>query len=226
MVGAPSTETGHTEAPPVPLKPRLRGWLHLGTAPLALLGGLALMIIAPTTGLRGAVAVYMLASMALFATSAVYHRGTWNPRTMAGLRRADHANIFVFIAGTYTPLTVALLDGVSRIVLLSVVWGVAVLGTTFRMLWLGAPRWLYTILYLLMGWVAIGWLPQFWTTGGPAVVILLVLGGLFYSLGAVAYALKRPNPIPGWFGFHEVFHLGTILAAGCHYTAILLSILA
>ncbi len=209
----------------VPAKPRLRGWLHLVAAPLALLGGLALMIIAPTPGLRGALAMYTLSAIALFATSAVYHRGTWAPGVGAGLRRADHANIFIFIAGTYTPLTVALLDGVSRVVLLSVVWGVAALGTAFRMLWLGAPRWLYTVLYLLMGWVAVGWLAQFWATGGPAVVILLVAGGLFYTLGAVAYALKRPNPVPGWFEFHEVFHLGTVLAAGCHFVAILLTVL-
>lgn len=208
------------------LKPKLRGWLHLGAAPFALLGGLVLMIIGPTPGLRAAIAIYMLSSLALFGTSAVYHRGTWAPRAAAGLRRADHANIFIFIAGTYTPLTVALLTGTSRIVLLSVVWGVAALGMAFRMLWLSAPRWLYTVLYLLMGWVAVGWLAQFWTAGGPAVVILLVAGGLFYSLGAVAYALKRPNPIPNWFGFHEVFHLGTILAAGCHYAAILLAVLA
>lgn len=228
MPSPPETGTPPIETPVAlsPLKPKLRGWLHLGAAPFALLGGLALMILAPTIGLRAAVAVYMLSSLALFGTSAVYHRGTWTPRVSAGLRRADHANIFIFIAGTYTPLTVALLDGVSRIVLLSVVWGVAALGLTFRMIWLTAPRWLYTVLYVLLGWVAIGWLAQFWATGGPAIVILLLAGGAFYSLGAVAYALKRPNPLPNWFGFHEVFHLGTILAAACHYAAILLAILA
>lgn len=210
----------------VPTKPRLRGWFHLVATPVFLIAGLALMVIAPTVELRIATAVYVLSAMVLFGTSAAYHRGTWSPRTLAVFRRADHANIFGFIAGTYTPLAVAMLSGTSRVILLTVIWLVAAAGMTMRILWLGAPRWLYTVLYVLAGWTAVFWLPQFWVTGGPAVVILLVVGGLFYTAGAVAYALKRPNPVPGWFGFHEVFHLGTVLAAGCQFASIVIAVLA
>lgn len=202
------------------VKPRLRGWLHTGMTPLAFLGGLALMIATPTVGGRLAVAVYVVSSLMLFGNSAVYHRGTWSERTTRLLRRFDHANIFVFIAGTYTPLAVQLLDGSSRVLLLALVWAAAALGVAFRVLWLAAPRWLYTALYLLMGWAAVGWLPQFWTNGGPVVVLLIIAGGLVYSFGAIVYARKRPNPSPTWFGFHEIFHAATVLAALCHFAAI------
>ena len=112
------------------------------------------------------------------------------------------------------------LVGASRATLLTLVWSIAVVGVAFRIAWLNAPRWLYTALYLAMGWAAVGWLNQFWAAGGPAVVVLLVLGGLVYSLGAVAYATKRPALSPAWFGFHEVFHSCTIVAAILHVTAI------
>jgi hemolysin III len=120
---------------------------------------------------------------------------------------------------------VALAGDTSRVILLSVVWGVAIAGMAMRILWLNAPRWLYTVLYVLTGWVALFWLPEFWAAGGPAVVILLLIGGILYSLGAAAYATKRPNPVPGVFGFHEVFHLCTVLAAGAQYAAILVAVL-
>ena len=202
------------------VKPRLRGWLHTGMTPLAFFGGLALIIGTPTVGGRVAVAVYLLSSLLLFGNSAVYHRGTWSERTTRLLRRFDHANIFIFIAGTYTPLAVQLLDGSSRVLLLTVVWSAAALGVAFRVLWLSAPRWLYTALYLLMGWASLGWLPQFWNNGGPLVVALIIAGGLVYSFGAIVYARKRPNPSPMWFGFHEIFHAATVLAALCHFAAI------
>lgn len=201
-------------------KPRLRGWLHAAAVPIVLIGGLVLTVFAPTLTGRIGSGVYLLSALLLFGTSAVYHLGTWSPRTLAVFRRWDHSNIFVFIAGTYTPLCLMLLTGTSRIVLLSLIWGIAIAGVTFRILWLSAPRWLYSMLYVAMGWVAVGWLPAFWSAGGAAVVVLVIIGGVIYSLGAVAYAMKRPNPIPGWFGFHEVFHLCTVLAAICHYIAI------
>ena len=202
------------------VKPRLRGWLHTLMAPVALVAGLVLMIATPTVGGRAAVAVYLVSSLMLFGNSAVYHRGTWTERTTRLLRRFDHANIFVFIAGTYTPLAVQMLDGSSRVLLLALVWTAAALGVAFRVLWLSAPRWLYTALYLLMGWAAVGWLPQFWNNAGPVVVVLVIAGGLVYSFGAIVYARKRPNPSPTWFGFHEIFHAATVVAALCHYAAI------
>jgi len=207
-------------------KPRLRGWLHTGMAPLALVGGLVLLILTPTVAGRAAAAVYTLTSLALFGNSAVYHRGNWTDRVHAIFRRVDHANIFLFIAGTYTPMAVQLLDGPSRTLLLTLIWGIAVLGVGFRLFWLAAPRWLYTVLYVVMGWVAVFWLVQFWAAGGPAVVLLILAGGLIYSYGALVYGRKRPNPSPTWFGFHEIFHACTVAAALCHYAAICLATFA
>ena len=205
-------------------KPRLRGWLHFGMAPVMLITGLLFTALAPTLAGRIGCAVYTLSAVQLFGTSAAYHRGTWSDRTNAIFRRIDHSNIFVFIAGSYTPLTLTLLDGPARWTLLILIWSIATLGVLFRTTWLGAPRWLYTALYVAMGWAAVGWMGQFWTAGGPAVVILLILGGLVYSLGAVAYATKRPRLSPVWFGFHEAFHACTIAAAILHAVAIGISV--
>lgn len=205
-------------------KPKLRGWLHLGMAPVAFLIGLTFTVFAPTLTARIGCGIYTLAAVQLFGTSAAYHRGTWSARTNALFRRIDHSNIFVFIAGTYTPLALTLLEGSSRVTLLALIWSVALLGVLFRILWLGAPRWLYTFLYVAMGWAAMGWLAQLWASGGPAVVLLVLAGGLVYSLGAVAYATKRPQLSPAWFGFHEVFHACTIIAALLHAVAIGLAV--
>ena len=208
-----------------PLKPKLRGWLHAGMWPILQLAGLALLVAAPTVVGRAGVAIYLVGASVLFGTSAVYHRGTWSERVGGVLRRLDHANIFLFIAGTYTPLSLMLLEGNDRVVLLALIWSVAAAGIVFKMLWMAAPRWLYTLLYLVMGWAAVGWLPQFWTAGGPLVVALIALGGLVYTAGAVVYALKRPDPFPTWFGFHEIFHACTIVAALSHFAAITLAVL-
>ena len=202
------------------VKPRLRGWLHAGAAPLALAAGIVLVALAPTALGRLGGAVFLAASVLLFGTSGIYHRGTWGPRADGILRRLDHANIYVFIAATYTPLALLLLSGRSRVLLLSLVWAAAVGGLVFRLVWLTAPRWLYTALYIVMGWAALGWLGAFYANGGPAVFILILAGGLCYTLGAVVYGRRRPNPSPAWFGFHEIFHACTILGFGCHYAAI------
>ncbi|CAL8976495.1 hypothetical protein TESS_TESS_01096 [Tessaracoccus sp. O5.2] len=207
-------------------KPRLRGWLHLGMAPIAFIVGLVFTVFAPTLTGRIGCGVYTLAAVQLFATSAAYHRGTWSARANALFRRIDHSNIFVFIAGTYTPLTLSLLEGRARWSLLILIWSIAVLGVAFRIVWLSAPRWLYTFLYVAMGWAAVGWLGQFWAAGGPAIVALIIAGGLVYSLGAAAYATKRPQLSPTWFGFHEVFHACTIVAALLHAIAIGLAVFA
>lgn len=202
------------------VKPKLRGWLHAGVTPLAVAAGVLLIVLAPTsTGKLGG-GVFLAASLLLFGTSGLYHRFYWGPTGEAVLRRMDHANIFVFIASSYTPMALLMLTGKDRVLLLSVVWGGALLGLLFRLFWLGAPRWLYTVLYLAMGWAAIAWMPAFWRVGGPAVVLLILAGGVAYSLGAVVYGLKRPDPSPKWFGFHEIFHAFTIAAFALHYIAI------
>jgi hemolysin III len=201
------------------VKPRLRGWLHAGMAPLALAAGIVLISLAATpAGVVGG-AVFLTASVLLFGTSGVYHRGTWGTRGQAILRRMDHSNIYIFIAATYTPLALILLDGASRMILLVLIWSAAVGGLLFR-LWLSAPRWLYTVLYIAMGWTALGWLGAFYHVAGPAVLILILAGGICYTLGAIVYARKRPDPSPAWFGYHEIFHVGTIAGFVCHYAAI------
>ncbi len=209
----------------IPAKPKLRGLLHLINTPVVLICGLVLLILADDMAVRAGCAVWTLTGIALFGNSALYHRGKWTEKVEAILRRIDHSNIAIFIAGTYTPLTIALLGGASRVILLSVIWGCAVCEVLFRSLWLSAPRVLYVALYLVMGWVALLWLPQFLSQGGAAVLVLIILGGVFYSLGAIVYAMKKPNPSPTWFGFHEIFHTGTILGATLHWVAILLAVL-
>ncbi|PIE99323.1 MAG: hemolysin [Propionibacterium sp.] len=220
-----STQTKTVTTPSAPgVKPKLRGWLHAGMFPVMLVAGLALIIFAPTLVGRIGTGIYLLTALQLFGMSAIYHRGNWSPEQLATFRRIDHSNIFIFIAGTYTPLCLTLLEGNSRLILLILIWSIGIAGVFFRIFWLSAPRWLYSMLYVAMGWVALWWLPTFWVSGGPVIVLLLIAGGVIYSLGAVAYAAKKPNPNPEWFGFHEVFHSATILAALCHYTAIVLAI--
>nr|WP_246062357.1 hemolysin III family protein [Haloactinospora alba] len=202
------------------VKPRLRGWLHLGTAPLALAAGIVLVTLAPSAPARIASAVYAVSSVLLFSTSATYHVGRWSKRGMAVLRRMDHANIYLIIAGTYTPFVLLILDGTLRPAMMALIWTAAVLGVAFKILWLNAPRWLSTALYLALGWVAVLFVPQLVSGTHPATWILVAAGGLLYSAGAVVYGLRRPNPAPRWFGFHEIFHSLTIAAYVCHYIAV------
>jgi hemolysin III len=217
----PPHELGHRLADTLaPLKPRLRGWLHAGTFPFATAAGIVLICLAPTSGARLAAAVFTASSILLFGISALYHRFYWGPKGEAVLRRLDHSNIFLLIAGTYTPLGMVLLRGNDRILLLSMVWGGAVLGILFRVFWVAAPRWLYTPIYLALGWVAIFWMSDFYHLGGASVVTQLAIGGGLYSIGAVINGLKRPNPSPRWFGFHEIFHACTVAAFITHYIAV------
>lgn len=205
------------------VKPKLRGWIHAGTAPLALAAGIVLIVLTPAAD-RWASAVFVASSLVLFGTSAVYHRGTWSPRVGVTLRRLDHANIFLLIAGTYTPLAWMLLDRPTAQLLLAVVWGGAVAGILMRVFWLSAPRWLYVPLYVALGWVAVWFLPDFSATAGPALVWLIAAGGIAYTLGAVVYGFKRPNPSPRWFGFHEIFHVGTVVGFVCHLIAVFIAV--
>src|SRR6476646_581048 len=145
---------------PATVKPRLRGWLHAGAVPVVAVAGVLLVALSRGAAEVVASTVYALSTLLLFSVSAVYHRGRWGPRGLAVLKRLDHANIFVIIAGTYTPFAVLLLEGGSRIALLVVVWTGALVGVGFRVLWVGAPRWLYVPAYVLLGWVAVAFLPQ------------------------------------------------------------------
>ena len=200
------------------VKPRLRGWLHAATAPLCLAAGIVLIALSPTLTTRVGSAIFAGSALALFAVSALYNAGRWSPRTHAILRRLDHSNIFLLIAGSYTPFTLILLDGRTRTVLLALVWGGAAAGVAFRVFWDSAPRWVYTPIYVALGWVAIFYAHDF-AVGGTAVITLIVVGGGLYTLGGVVYGFKKPDPFPTWFGFHEVFHTLTIAAFVCHYIA-------
>lgn len=203
-----------------PARPILRGWIHLGMFPVVTVLGVILVLISPDAGTRVTAAIFGVSSALLFGCSALYHRRVWSPKVTGILRRLDHSNIFLIIAGTYTPLAWALLPAHQARVLLWIVWTGAVLGIVARVCWVGAPRWLYVPLYVALGWVAVAYLPTFWNSGGPTVVIAIIVGGVAYTLGALVYGTKWPNPSPKWFGFHELFHsltvvgfLGTYVAA-------------
>ncbi len=202
------------------VKPKLRGWLHAVTSPLTVAAGIVLIALSPTAVTRLGSTVFTLTAALLFTVSAIYHRGTWSPRVWAFLRRFDHANIFLLIAGSYTPFTLLMLEGRSRVILLSVVWGGALLGVAFRVLWAHAPRWLYTPIYIALGWAAVIYADEFVANSQDAVLILVVIGGVLYTLGGLVYGLRRPNPFPSWFGFHEVFHTLTIAAFITHYVGV------
>lgn len=204
-------------------RPRLRGVLHLITAPIALLGGLTLVVLAGTLSGRISVGIFTLTSVALFATSAVYHVGRWMPPVKAALRRADHSNIFLIIAGTYTPLSVMILSHHDATVLLVIVWSGALTGVVLRNAWLGAPRWLYVPIYIALGWAAIFYLPQF-ATAGTVTLALIIAGGVLYTVGALVYALKWPRLSERWFGFHELFHSFTIAAFLTHFAAVAITV--
>jgi hemolysin III len=212
------------------VKPRLRGWLHLASAPLTLAAGVVLIALSPTATARWGSAVYVASAVLLFSTSAVYHRGHWSPRVCDVLRRFDHANIFLLIAGSYTPFSLLLLQGTDRIVLLVLVWSGALLGVAFRVLWIGAPRWLHTPVYMALGSAAVAFLPQL-TRGaeqlgvgvGVAIMVLIAIGGALYLTGGVVYGFRRPDPWPSSFGFHEVFHTLTIMAFATHYVGVSLA---
>ena len=202
------------------LKPRLRGVLHEAAFAVSLVTGTALVCLADAGRERAAAIVYALSVALLFGTSAAYHRGSWSGRSQEVMKRLDHSMIFILIAGTYTPFSLLLLEGTARWLVFGLVWGGALAGVVLRNVVRRPARWLFVGIYLLLGWVALGVLPQLHARGGAVVVTLLLIGGLFYSLGALVYALRRPDPSPRWFGFHEVFHAFTLAAFATHYVAV------
>ncbi|MCU4672328.1 hemolysin III family protein [Microbacterium fluvii] len=220
MPQLPLLEAGAVSAQ-VELKPSWRGWIHAGTFPVAIAAGIVLICLAHSGAAKWASAVFMASSLLLFGNSALYHRFNWGPTTKAVLKRIDHANILLLIAGTYTPLAVLALPPDQGKILLIVVWTGALLGILFRVFWIGAPRWLYVALYLLLGWAAVMYIVPLFHASAP-MMVLVIVGGLLYTGGAIVYGLKKPNPWPGHFGFHEIFHVCTVLAFLCHWTACLI----
>ena len=206
---------------PEDVKPTWRGWIHAGTFPIAIALGVVLVCLADGWFAKLMSAVFFASSLLLFGGSALYHRFNWSPRVKLALKRLDHANIFLLIAGTYTPIATLALPMPQSIILVSLVWGGALLGIAFRVFWIRAPRWLYVPLYLLLGWAALMYVADLFASA-PVSMILVFVGGAFYTAGAVVYGLKRPNPWPRHFGFHEIFHACTLLAFLCHWTAVFL----
>lgn len=202
------------------LRPRLRGVLHEAAFAISLVTGTALVTLAQPGRPRAAAVIYAVSVALLFGTSAAYHRGSWSGRSHEVMRRLDHSMIFVLIAGTYTPFALLLLQSTARWLVLAAVWGGALFGVVLRNTVRRPARWLFVGLYLAQGWVALAVLPTLLREGGVTVVVLLLAGGALYSAGAVVYALRRPDPSPRWFGFHEVFHAFTVLAFGTHYVAV------
>ena len=210
-----------TQQPIAP--PKLRGWFHLGATPIVIIASLVLFILSKSS-FKFAVAIYSITAILLFSVSAVYHRVPWSPTKKKIWRRFDHANINLLIAGSYTPFAVTLLEGRDRTILLSVVWIGAAAGVAMRIFWLGAPRWLYVANYLLLGWVAVAYMPQLYRAGGLWILLPIIIGGLFYSMGAIFYALKRPGREAKYFGFHELFHIFVLAAWVSQYVAISVAI--
>ncbi|MFO6451514.1 MULTISPECIES: PAQR family membrane homeostasis protein TrhA [unclassified Aeromicrobium] len=202
------------------IKPKLRGWLHAATAPLALISFLVMLVLADSQVARAGAAVFMVSALLLFGVSAVYHTVPWRERAKRVLRRLDHSNIFVMIAGSYTPFSLLLLDKRDMLTLLTLVWGGALLGVLFKVFWMTAPRWVYVPLYLALGWAALLYLPDFYAAASTVVFVMLCVGGALYTLGALVYAFQWPNPSPHWFGYHEVFHVFTIAAFIVHYIGV------
>jgi hemolysin III len=204
----------------VEVRPKLRGWSHAVMAPLALAAGTILVGLSPTSTSRIGSAIFATTALVLFSVSAAMHRGHWSLRVGLLLRRLDHVSIFLLIAGSYTPFSLLMLTGQSRVAMLTVAWGGAGLGIIFRLSWDDAPRWLYAPIYMALGGAAVFFAGDFGRYAGGAVIALLTLGGALYLVGGIVYGLRRPNPFPGWFGFHEVFHSLTVLAFSAHFAGV------
>jgi hemolysin III len=175
---------------------------------------------APTAASTAELTIYMVSIAALFGVSAAFHRVRWSPEGRRRMRRADHATIFVAIAGSYTAVAGLALRGWAQVLIISLVWAGAVVGITVRQLWLDAPKWAIAIPYVVVGWCAVAVLPQLLHALGGVGFGLLFVGGAFYTVGAIVYSARRPNPVPGVFGYHEVFHACTVVGATLHFVVI------
>jgi hemolysin III len=207
------------------LIPMLRGVSHAWAFWCALVAGTVLTLYAPSGTARAAAIVYGAGLCALFAASGLYHRWRWNPRWRPVLRRVDHSTIFVFIAGTYTPFALLAFEGATAAALLAGVWCAALFGLAVSLCWIDAPTWAVTAAYLLVGWVGVLSAPQLFSKLGIAAAVLVIVGGILYTAGAVIYALRRPDPVPAVFGYHELFHVLVIAAAAAQFVAVSLVVL-
>jgi len=204
----------------VPGRPVMRGWIHLVAACVFVVAAPILAAQAKTPWTSAALAVYATSIVALFSVSAAFHRIRWSEKARRRMRRADHATIFVAIAGTYTAVAGLVLSGWAQVFILCLVWTGAAVGVTLRQLWLDAPKWAVALPYVVVGWCALAVLPQLLRGLGGAGFGLLMAGGVAYSVGAAVYSLRKPDLVPGVFGYHELFHACTVVGAGLHFAAI------
>jgi hemolysin III len=203
------------------VKPKLRGVSHEWAFFASLGFGAALILLAKTPKATFAVAIYAVSLSALFGTSALYHRVNWTrPNVRLWMRRLDHSMIFFLIAGTYTPFALLVLHGALATAILIVIWIGAIAGAIVEMIWIRHPKWVAALIYLSLGWVVAVAFPELWSAMGVAGALLVAVGGLLYTAGAVVYATQRPDPNPAIFGYHEVFHLFVIAAALAHFSAV------
>jgi hemolysin III len=202
------------------VRPTLRGVSHQYAFLLAVAAGVVLVVLADGALARVGAAAFAVAVALMFGVSAVYHRVTWRPRPRRWMARADHAAIFVLIAGTYTPFALVALSGAWRISVLVVIWSGALLATAFKFAWVDAPKALAAVIAVLLGWAGVAAMPQIIARIGIAPTTLLIAGGAFYTVGALVYAFRRPNPSPRVFGYHEIFHAFVVAAVACHYVGV------
>ncbi|MBT1178941.1 hemolysin III family protein [Bifidobacterium vespertilionis] len=208
-------------------KPRLRGVMHLITFPLAVAASIVLICVAPWGSIKAACAVYGATAMLLFGNSSLLHIGHWGPRMNKVLCQIDYCNIFLIIAGTNTPFLFALDERIRRPYLI-VIWAAALIGSVAHVIWYHNHDWIFTMIYIVLDLAPVTLIPFLWTAPavGPAATILIAAGGAAYIAGAVCFAQRKPNPVPGWFGYHEVFHLGTVAGYACHVVAVYLTVCA
>lgn len=205
------------------VKPRLRGWIHEGAFPVSILAGLILVLAASGGRERLALGIYAVSLSALLGTSALYHRVDWKrPSTRRWMRRLDHSMIFLLIAGTLTPFALLVLDGGLATGVLIAVWVGAAAGIMVELIWTDSPKWVSVGVYLAVGWIGAIAFPAIIVEAGIGAGALIAAGGVMYTIGAVIYALQRPNPRPAVFGYHEIFHVLVVAAAASHFAAIAL----
>ena len=208
------------------MKPRLRGVSHQWAFLCSLVTGTVLVVLAPAGKATSVAAIYAVSVAALFGTSALYHRITWaSLKARRWMRRLDHSMIFLLIAGTYTPFAVLVLEGTLATVILVLVWTGALCGIVFKLIWIDAPNWLVAATYVVLGWVAVAAFPALLDGLGLVATLLVAAGGLLYTAGAVVYALRRPDPVPAVFGYHEVFHALVIVATAINYGIVAAAVL-
>jgi len=199
----------------------MRGVLHQWAFFVAVAAGAAILVAAPAGRAKLAIAIYVLSVVGLFGVSAVYHRVNWVSAAARGwMRRLDHSMIFFLIAGTYTPFALLVLEGTLATAILIAVWGGAAAGIVLNLVWVDAPKWVTAIVYVTLGWVAVVAFPDMFSELGVIAITLVAAGGVLYTSGAVVYALRRPDPAPAVFGYHEVFHLLVIVAAALQFAAV------